>query len=149
MPAVYDCMGVKFLYPENWTLDDGVDDEESPDARQNSVWVYSPGGAFWSVSIYPPNRAATELAAEVLHTLRSEYESVAFDSETVTETVEGQDMVGYDMSFIYLDLTSTAVVRGFTTPRATYVVFFQAEDRELAEIRPVFDAMTTSLLREL
>ncbi|RIK81145.1 MAG: hypothetical protein DCC68_09380 [Planctomycetota bacterium] len=147
MPAVYDSLGVRFLYPENWTLDDGTDDEAGPDEKQNSVSIYSPGGAFWSLAIYPPNQTPTDLAAEVMRALRGEYQDM--DVATVTEAVEGQDLVGYDMNFIYLDLTNTASVRALHTPRATYVVYYQSEDRELAEIKAVFDAMLASFLREI
>jgi hypothetical protein len=147
MPAVYDSLGVRFMYPENWTLDDGTDDETAPDAKQNSISIYSPGGAFWSLSIYPPNQVATDLTAEVMRALRGEYTDM--DVGTVTETVEGQDLVGYDMNFIYLDMTNTANVRAFQTPRATYVLFYQSEDRELDQIKAVFDAITASFLREI
>jgi hypothetical protein len=147
MPALYDSLGVRFMYPENWTLDDGADDESLPDARQNSVTVYSPGGAFWSLSIYPPSNTATDLVAEVMRALRSEYDNL--DVATISEAVEGQDLIGYDLNFVYLDLTNTASVRALHTPRATYVVCYQSEDRELAAIKAVFDAMTASFLREL
>lgn len=79
--------------------------------------------------------------------LRSEYDNM--DAITVTEVVENQDLIGYDLNFIYLDLTSTAVVRAFNNSRATYVIFFQGEDRELEQIRAVFEAITVSLLRDL
>jgi len=147
MPAIFDSLGVRFLYPENWTLDDGSDDESLPDARHNTVTVYSPEGAFWTLSIYPPSESTTDLVAEVLRALRSEYDNM--DAITVTEVVENQDLIGYDLNFIYLDLTSTAVVRAFNNSRATYVIFFQGEDRELEQIRAVFEAITVSLLRDL
>ena len=147
MPAVFDSLGVRFMYPENWTLDDGTDDESLPDARQNCVTVYSPGGAFWSLSIYPPSDSVTDLAAEVMRAMRSEYDNL--DVATISEAVEGQDLVGYDLNFIYLDLCNTAAVRALRTPRATYVLYYQSEDRELEEIKAVFDAMTASFLRDV
>ena len=147
MPAIYDSLGVRFMYPENWSLDDGTDDESLPDARHNTVTLYSPGGAFWTLSIYPPSESTTDLVAEVLRALRSEYDNM--DASTITEVVENQDLIGYDLNFIYLDLTSTAVVRAFNNSRATYVIFYQAEDRELEQIKAVFDAITVSLLRDM
>jgi hypothetical protein len=147
MPAIYDSLGVKFMYPENWTLDDGADDESLPDARHNSVTIYSPGGAFWSLAIYPPADSATDLAAEVMRALRTEYDNL--DVATITEAVEGQDLIGYDMNFIYLDMTNTAVVRALHAPRATYVVYYQSEDRDLVATKAVFEAITASFLREI
>ena len=58
-------------------------------------------------------------------------------------------MVGYDVSFYYLDLISSASVRCLRTDRATYTVFCQAEDQEFAQLHPVFLAMTTSLVNGL
>jgi hypothetical protein len=147
MPAVYDSLGVRFMYPENWTLDDGTDDEAPPEERHNAVTLYTPGGAFWSLAIYPPGDSATDLAAEVMRALRAEYDNM--DVETVTEAVEGQDLIGYDMNFVYLDMTNTAKVRALHTPRATFVLYYQSEDRELAEIKVVLDAITVSFLRDL
>ena len=41
---MYEKMGIRFLYPENWMLD-----EEEASSRLVSVTVYSPHGAFWSI----------------------------------------------------------------------------------------------------
>jgi len=57
--------------------------------------------------------------------------------------------VGFDLSFYYLDLISTASVRCFRTGRATYAFFCQAEDREFTQIQQVFLAMATSFLGNL
>jgi hypothetical protein len=51
------------------------------------------------------------------------------------------------MNFYCLDLTNTALVRGFRTADATCIILYQAEDREFATVEPVLRAMTTSLLR--
>ena len=58
-------------------------------------------------------------------------------------------MVGFDLNFFYLDLTNTACIRSLRVERTTYTIFFQAEDREYAEIGLVFSAMTLSLLRSI
>ena len=63
--------------------------------------------------------------------------------------VAGHGLVGYDLNFFFLDLTNTACVRSLRTDQATYTIFCQAEDREFVQIRPVFLAMTTSLLSNL
>lgn len=139
MPKTYDRMGLKFQYPDNWTLD-----EEEALAGNQSVSVYSPGGAFWSVAAHPRSASAQALADAALAAMKEEYEDV--ESEPVTETIAGTDTLGYDINFCYLDLTSTATVRVGTHNGQTVAIFCQAEDREFEELRNVFRAMTHSLL---
>jgi hypothetical protein len=139
MAAIFDKLGIRFLYPENWQLD-----ESEALAGNQLVSVYSPGGSFWSVMIHPPSAAPAKLAAAALKAMRQQYDEL--DSEEVRETVGGHDLVGYDMNFYCLDLTNTAQVRSYRTPDAAYVVFCQADDREFAEIEEVFRAITISLI---
>ena len=139
MPAIYDNLGIHFLYPDNWTLDE----EESPHGN-NSVTVQAPGGAFWSIVMHPPNTDPTELAATALQALKSEYPDS--EAEPVREEIAHHPLNGYDMSFFYLDFTNTAAIRCFRTATATCLVLCQAEDREFTELAPVFRAMLTSLL---
>jgi hypothetical protein len=84
MAAVYDKLGIRFQYPENWTLDekDALEGEES-------VTVYSPGGAFWSVVVHPRYRDPGDLAKAALEAMQQEYEGL--ESEPVEETVAGHD----------------------------------------------------------
>lgn len=142
MPGEYNKLGIKFQYPENWTLD-----EEDALVGQQSVTVYSPGGAFWSVSIHPHTAEPKKLAKAAVRAMKEEYEEL--ESELTQETIAGQEVIGYDLNFYYLDLTNTAIVRCLRTPRASYAVFCQAEDREFDQVQQVFQAMTTSLLKNL
>jgi hypothetical protein len=140
MAAIFDKLGIHFMYPENWTLD-----ENEVLAGNMVVSVNSPGGAFWSVMIHPSTVTPDKLAATALKAMRQQYDEL--DSDEVRETVAGQELFGYDMNFYCLDLTNTAQVRSYSTPEAAYVIFCQADDREFAEVEPVFRAITTSLLR--
>jgi hypothetical protein len=142
MPAEFRKLGISFQYPENWTLD-----EEDARAGRKSVTVFSPGTAFWSVSIHPPGTESTQLAKAALDAMKEDYADL--EAEAAIQALAGCEMVGYDMHFWYLDLTNTAAVRCFSNDRATYAVFFQAEDREFDQSRPVFEAITTSFLRGL
>jgi hypothetical protein len=142
MPCQFNKFGVTFLYPDNWTLD-----EEGTRAGKRSVTVSSPGGAFWSVSIYPQSADPVRLAKAVLHTMRDEYEDL--ESEETQEKISGRGLVGYDLSFFFMDFTNTARVRCVRTDEATYAIFCQAEDHEFEQIARVFLAMTTSLLNGL
>ncbi len=140
MPAEFNKLGISFQYPENWALD-----EEA--TGTNSVTVYSPGGAFWSISIHPRATDPELLAEAAVKAMREEYEDI--DAEQTKETIAGRQLVGYDLNFFYLDLTNTATVRCIRTDQATYTVFYQAEDREFHRIHAVFRAMTASFLKSL
>ena len=141
MPGVYENMGIRFLYPENWI----VDEEEAPQDAF-SVTVYSPRGAFWSIVAHPTSSDPKALAADALKTLQAEYPDS--EAEPVSEQIGGQTISGYDLNFFYLDFTNMALVRGFRTASASCLVLCQAEDREFVELAPVFRAITTSLLAE-
>jgi hypothetical protein len=139
MPATYEKLGIRFQYPDNWTLDEGEALE-----GEKSVSVYSPGGAFWSVMIHPPLQAPEDLVDAALRTMKEVYDEL--DAESVEETIGEMELVGCDMNFYCLDLTNTAAVRSGRTDEATLVIFWQADDRELAEVESVFRAITLSLL---
>jgi hypothetical protein len=142
MPAEFNKLGITFQYPDNWAVE-----EETALAGQNSVTVYSPGGAFWSVSAHPRSADPMKLARAAVDAMKAEYKEL--EAEQTEETIADREMVGYDLSFYYMDLISTASVRCIRTDRATYTVFCQAEDREFDRIHAVFVAMTTSLLNNL
>lgn len=141
MQANFDKFGIRFQYPDNWTLEA---DEMLRD--QAAVAVYSPGGGFWSVTVHNPDDPPDELLGAVVDAMRNTYED--FDVEETHETIEGRSVPGREMNFYCLDLTNTATVRVIHSPRANYVVLCQAEDREFAELKNVFAAMTASLLKE-
>jgi hypothetical protein len=142
MPARFEGLGLQFQYPENWTLDDS-------DALlgRKSVTVYSPGGAFWSVAVHSGSADPAKLTKAVVDTMRQEY--AALEAEEVSEILAGHDLIGYDLSFYYLDLTNTAQIRSLQLGHATYTIFCQADDKEFKQIHMVFQAISTSLFNEL
>ncbi|MEE8452582.1 MAG: hypothetical protein V3R99_11730 [Thermoguttaceae bacterium] len=139
MPAKYEKLGISFQYPDNWTLDEG-----DAVAGRDSVTVYSPGGAFWSLAIHPRSADPRRLAEAAVDTMKQEYEQL--EAEDVCESLAGHELIGYDLNFYYLDLTNTAHIRCLRSERQTLTVFCQAEDREFDRIKSVFQAMTVSLL---
>ena len=140
MPALFDQFGIRFEFPENWEVDAPA--EATGDV---SITVSSPETAFWSLTRYQGTLDPTELLEQVLATMKDEYAFLEF--ETAAENVENQTMVGYDLNFFCLDLSNTAWFRGFQREKATYLLFCQAEDREMEQVEPVLHAMTVSLLR--
>lgn len=139
MPALFNKLGISFSYPENWTLDES----ETVDG-DDSVAVYSPGGSFWSVSVHPVGTEPASLVHAAVKALRETYNEL--DEESTEEELVGHRLVGSDVNFYCLDLTNTALVRAFRTTVCTCLVLSQADDRELAVVGPVFQAMTRSLL---
>jgi hypothetical protein len=142
MPAEFNKMGISFLYPDNWVLD-----ENDAKAGQESVTVFSPGGAFWSVSVHPISTDPRRLVKSALKAMEDEYKELEIDP--IRQTISEQTMIGYEISFYYLDLINTAQVLSFRGRGASYAVFWQAEDRELKSIQDVFLAITTSFVSSL
>lgn len=138
MPKRFDDLGIHFQYPDNWELDV----EDSLEGNQ-TVSVMSPGGAFWTIMIHPRSLDPGPLAESALQALRTEYPDS--DISALKETVGGYELSGYDLNFFYLDLTSTATLRAFRAPDATYLIHCQAEDREYEQLQHVFRAITASL----
>lgn len=143
MPAVFKKLGVAFSYPENWELDEA-------DALEGgrAVTLYAPGGgAFWTLSIHSRTTDPAKLAKAAVKALKEEYDSL--ESEPVRETIDGHELLGYDFNFYCFDLTSSAAVRSLRAKKATYTVFYQAEDREFEEVEHVFRAMLASFLESV
>jgi hypothetical protein len=137
MPASFDHLGVRFQYPESWAL------ETSEDGEGNDVTVYNPEGAFWSLTIHDQGEPES-LAKEAVAAMQAEYDEL--DCEQVTDSIAGQRLTAYDLNFYCLDLTNTAHIRAFRRDDRTFLLMWQAEDREFDFIAPIFRAITTSLI---
>ena len=61
MPAVYQKLGVKLLYPENWSITD-EDDEDWP----RTVTLQSRETGFWSLHVYPPGHDIQQVIDELV-----------------------------------------------------------------------------------
>lgn len=139
MPALFNKMGIRFTYPDNWTVD-----ETSALEGAASVTVYSPTESFWTVSLHPDDVEPEELVRSGVAALRETYPDL--DVEELRESVQGRVVVGADVNFICLDLTNTAQIRVFESANCVVVVYCQADDRDFDALGPVFQAMTFSLL---
>jgi hypothetical protein len=139
MPAVFDKLGIRFQYPENWTLE-----SDATATDRQTISVYSPEGAFWMVMCHPRDSDPLELARTALAAMQNEYKEL--DSEPVREEIGDVELVGFDLNFYCLDLTNTAWIRAGYTKSTTYLLICQAEDREFEQVSAVFQAMTASLL---
>ena len=142
MAATFEKNGFAFDYPDNWNIEDQLEDDQSA-----TVSVYSPDGAFWMLSVHRAKDDPDDLCDTAVEAMRQEYGEV--DVSETTETLAETDLTGRDLNFYCLDLTSTATIRGVRSPLGTLVVLSQAEDREFERVAPVFRAITTSLLARM
>jgi hypothetical protein len=140
MPAVYEKLGVRFLYPENWSV---VDEEH--DDWPRSVTLQSPQTSFWTLVIYPPRQATGPMIDHVVETIRESYEEL--EVLEARESLGDTATPGVDICFFYLDLLVEAKIRVLRTPSATLLWHYQAESREFDEMEPVFRAIATSMLQ--
>ncbi len=139
MPAVYEDRGIRFLYPENWSVMD-VENDGWP----RSVTIQSEQTSFWALHIYPAYQEVDPLVNEVIDSIREVYEDL--EILPATEKFGACETAGVDICFFYLDLLVEAKIRYLHTPAFTLVWHYQAESREFETMEPVFQAMATSLL---
>ncbi len=139
MPAVYQKLGVRFLYPENWQVQD-----EEQDDWPRTVTLQSEQTSFWSLYLYPPGHDARQAVTEVIGSIRELYDDL--EVLPAKETIAEQEAKGVDIAFFYLDLLVEARIRCLKTPSGLVLWHFQAESREFDQMEPVFQAITTSLL---
>lgn len=139
MPQTYDKLGVHFLYPDNWQVTD-EQASESPYA----VTLQTPQGGLWVLQVHVDGDPM-ELTAEGLKTMREEYPELEADS--IVDQVEGYDVVGFEMRFYYLDFVAAANIVSFRRGDQTMVILSQAEDRDFAQLEPIFRAILVSLAR--
>jgi len=142
MSKLYDNIGLRFRYPENWTIG-----EESASEFPLSVSLETPNGGFWTAQVFDSGDPH-EMTMEILKTMREVYKQVEADS--TLEQIEPHELSGFDLHFYCLDLLVSASIRALTLPgiaKRSLVVMYQAEDREFDRLQPVFFAMLTDLLR--
>jgi len=145
MPALFDNFGIRFEYPDNWSVEQQPLDPVTGQGGQ--VIVTSPETAFWHLSRYSRDTQPETLFDEALSAIRSEHREM--EVLPANDQIENQSLAGYDVSFFCFELTSTATLRAFQTADATYLIISQAEDGELQRVASVFQAMLTSTLRNL
>ncbi|MCH2114160.1 MAG: hypothetical protein MK171_04530 [Pirellulales bacterium] len=167
MPGVFEDYGLRFQYPDNWSVEHAAAPRDAHDLLQvehrlakhtsepnqdscgqtMQVSVASPDTGFWQLSQYPAGVELEPLFDEALAALRREYESM--EVEPCSDALEGFHLSGYNVQFFCMDLTSTCWLRGLAASEATYLLLCQAEDREFEGVGPVFRAMLASVLRNI
>lgn len=146
MTKIYEGLGLKCLYPENWTL---IEDAE--DGVATSFTLESPTSAFITVCEYPIAVSPDSAIEQSVDTMRQEYEGVEDEIYDPTFQFRGEplDVLGLDLRFYYLDLLVVSRLIAFSADRKTYLIQIQAEDRDFETLEQVFRAMTVSMISSL
>ena len=143
----YDDLGVRFIYPNNWTVE-----TQTWDKGTYGITADSPEESFWALAIYPKGVDLDEAAKKILNDFHAEYDEM--ETEEIERYVADNVLTGYEINFFYLDLTSTAQALKFEDEERGYVIFWQTCDRlaltgeEMSRV-DVFEAMTHTLVSNL
>src|ERR1700730_2461853 len=137
MVAEFDDDGIRFRYPESWSL------ERQENETGWTVAVQSPATAFMMLSLDTERPSTEDMAATALDALREEYPELEADDRV--ESVAGQPAIGHDIQFFSLDLTNTCWTRSFYSARGTVLVLCQINDLERETNEPVLRAICASL----
>lgn len=140
MPAIYENIGVRFLYPENWSIID-----EDDDGWPRTVTVQSPQTGFWTLHVYPPDQEVRPVVKELIEAMQAEFSDI--EVIPAKETFGETETKGVDLAFFYLDLLVEAKIRALRTPSATLIWHYQAESREFESMEAVFQAIAVSMLQ--
>ena len=143
MTATYQQHGLKFMYPENWTLN-----EAETDALPQIVHLDAPdGAAMWEVHLHDADADATEILDAAMKTLRETYADLEVSSSS--SEFDGDETLAYEGLFFCLDFLIRIKLQTIATPDHLLVFWYQAEDRHFEEVEMVFRAITTSLRQSL
>ena len=141
MPATFDDFGIKFLYPDNWSVL-GRDESEG----QEGVTLELPTGGFFSIE----RGREGDVPDAILDSLASSFENEY--GEVEREELPGDSDAGIERAvefrFYYLDLLITSRLLFLTRHQIPYVIQMQAESRDFDTNEQVFEAIVQQLLRD-
>lgn len=147
MTKIYEGLGLKCMYPENWNLI-----EDSEDGLAVSFTLESPSSAFMTVSEYPRAVSTDSAIEQSIDTMRQEYEGIEEEDYEPNFLFRGEpldDVLALDLRFYYLDLLVISRLVAFSIGKRTYLIQIQAEDRDFENLEQVFRAMTVSMIASL
>lgn len=141
--TVYDKHNLQFMYPENWELQEQVAEESGSPIE---VSLESPAGCLWVMIAFSPNLGPDDVLQEVIQGLQQQYEDFEFTAQPQTE-MAGHPVIGGDADFYCLDFLVTALIQVIQTPDYVFCILSQAESRDFDQMKPVFQAITISLVQ--
>ena len=133
-------LGIQFRYPDDWELSEELGEEEA------SITVSSPESAFWSVTVLRHCPDPDEVLQAAVEAFESEYSEM--DVSKREATLSNRQVAARDIDFVCLELTNTACLRAFRTPRFTLLVLYQLTDEDLDDQQSTLEAISDSLICE-
>lgn len=140
MPGTFAEEGIRFAYPDNWTMTR----DENPSGW--TVTLQSPATAFLMITFDREMPEADLMIETALDAMKEEYATLEF--EPVAESIAGQPAIGHDIRFFSFDLTNTCGTRSFYSETGTVLLFWQTSDLELETTELVLQAVRASLKLE-
>jgi len=137
MAGVFRKDGIRFQYPENWTM-------TREDAENGwTVSVQNKETAFFMLTFDSQMPEVGLVAETVLDALRADYPDL--EAEDALESIAGQPALGHNIRFFSLDLTNTCCTRSLYSETGTLLLMWQASDLEFENVEPIFQAICKSL----
>ncbi len=133
----FEDAGIRFKYPENWSL-------EREDCDEGwTVSLQSPDTAFLMLCLRQDMPTTEQMLETALEALREEYPDL--EAEDCIDSLAGQPAVGHDIRFFSFDLTNTCRTRCFQSAQGTVLLMCQFNDLETEKSEPVLRAICASL----
>lgn len=145
MPATFESLGIKFLYPDNWTVTD-----RSPEEGIDGVTFDLPTGGFFSIERARSVASGDELIDEIEAAIAKEYGQVErepVEDSPITETLtDGERLI--EFRFYYLDLIIVSRLMIARINDLKFVIQMQAESRDFDANELVFQAILKQIRPE-
>ena len=141
MPNVFDQAGIRFIYPDNWTVNESQLDSQ----RCQTISLENESSIQWSVYIFPGTENLNQLVEETIRAMHMEYEDHE-ESEPYRQMAGEFELIGSRMYFNFMDFILCITAVAIEHQGKSYLFVSEAEDREFDENEAVFSAMAFSLL---
>lgn len=141
MPTTFDSFGIKFLYPDNWTIADRNDEDGT-----DGVTLEMPSGGFFAVERERQGQLVEELIEEVAESLEEDYGDVEREEIELADSQIGERAV--EFRFYYLDLLIISRLAVIDRQGETFVIQMQAESRDFDTNDLVFAALLKQIRQE-
>ncbi len=141
MPSTFDDFGIRFLYPDNWTLQ-----SRDSDARSEGITLELPYGGFFSVTRYQTGVTVEQLFGDIIAAMRGEYPELEIERIAADDRSPHRMDETLELHFYYLDLLVVARAVAIEDGDAGLVlVQIQAESRDFEKNELVYSAVIKSL----
>lgn len=133
MPATFDSLGMKFLYPDNWVIS-----ARSPEEGDQGLTLELPGGGFFSLE-QNLEGSDEEILERVADAIKEDYSEVESEEVVLADASENERAI--DFRFFYLDLLIVSRVILITIGGRRLMLQFQAESRDFDANELVLEAI--------